>query len=508
VCIDQTNAEERGSQVASMQDIFAGATKNIIYLGPHDDTTAAGIGAVEAIMASISKELSKYGTARELFYDKKGRLRGPRRNYPVSSCINDEAIHQLYDRRWFNRLWVVQEAALSRYNECLCGDFTVPLYDLLAAAAWYRLKNFRLHHNNSRAFKKAFMMFDLIYAGRVHVQERPRIQHKLVYYLQASRHFDTSEPKDYVFALRGLLQNRDDDRFMQLLEPDYSESVTVGRIFTNAFKACMLEMGSIVKPLRQVHHFQESDVKSLKLPSWVINLARRASRHKARMTIADDFSDRFTSHRGSPAQFKLPAAETDQLHVKGTVLGTVVELGLVFSRGCTLEQANDFVVDSARVVRCIEFYDKCCGKARKLAMTLIAGVDSRGLLANVSTTDGFFSWVTWIREARDLDDKLPGKMTATTLKSARGLHYAVEHACSARRVFRAQGALFDLGPALMRADDEVVLLYEADLPCILRPTEEAGRYHFVGSCYISGVMEGETYGRSGENYRTGEFHLI
>jgi hypothetical protein len=508
VCIDQTNAVERGNQVASMQDIFAGAAKNIVYLGPPDETTAAGIAAVKDIMASVSEERSKFSSTRGLFYDKKGQLRGPRRNYPIPSRLDDEALHRLYNRGWFRRLWVVQEAALSPYNECLCGTFTVSLYDLLAAAAWYRLKNFRLHSDHSRAFRKAFMMFDLIYADRAHVQERPRIQYELAYYLHSSRHFIASERKDYVFALRGLLKDSKDARFIQLLEPDYSESVTAEQVFTRAFKACMLEMNSIVKPLRRVNHFQESDVRSLKLPSWVINLARRAISDKARMIIADDFSDRLRAHRGSPKQLELPAAETDELHVKGILLGSVDELGPAFERGSSPGQAEHFVIDSARVAGRIDFNDRCCNKARKFAMTLIGGVNSRGLLANVSAVDAFFSWVIWIHNAEHWDDRLPGKMKHTDWRSARGLHHAVERACSARRLFRAHGALFGLGPTLMRKGDVIVLLYEADLPCILRPTEDAGRFHFVGSCYVDDVMKGEAHGRWGESCRTRDFRLI
>lgn len=509
VCIDQTNVLERGQQVARMQDIFAGSKGNIIYLGPHDTTTAAGIGVVAKIMTSISKEMLNRGSARKLFYDNEGRFRGPNRRSPVPSGFDDAALHGLYSRPWFKRLWVVQEAALSPYNECLCGKFTVPLYDLLAAAAWYRLKNFTLEDDHLPTFDKALMMFELVYAGEPSVEARPRVQHELGYYLYASRYFNATEPKDYVFALRGLLKNNQDERFWTLLEPDYSELTTLRQTFTNAFKAYMLEADSIVKPLRRVNHFQESDVRGKSFPSWVINLARRAGREKARMNIAAEFSNRFESHRGSAPQYKTDFTEDEVLRVKGVVLGTVCQVGPVFPRDYSLEQRRDFVAGSAEVAGCTDVHDEYCAVARKLALTLVAGIDSRRRPANVSTVDHVFSWLAWICVAGDPDNEVAISLTDDTVMEARSIYQAVERACSARRLFSTEeGSLFGLGPALMDEGDELVLLYEADLPCILRPTQYGERFHFVGSCYVDGMMQGEAFGLQGRDFLHRGFELV
>jgi len=48
---------------------------------------------------------------------------------PASSA---EALHSIYRRKWFSRLWVLQEAFLSSVNNCICWGVMIPLHDLLA----------------------------------------------------------------------------------------------------------------------------------------------------------------------------------------------------------------------------------------------------------------------------------------------------------------------------------------------------------------------------------------
>lgn len=61
-----------------------------------------------------------------------------------------------------------------------------------------------------------------------------------------------------------------------------------------------------------------------------------------------------------------------------------------------------------------------------------------------------------------------------------------------RRFFmtRSSGHI-GLGPALMEAQDRVCVLFGGPVPYVIRPTEMPGRYHFVGECYVHGMMEGQ-----------------
>jgi hypothetical protein len=58
-----------------------------------------------------------------------------------------------------------------------------------------------------------------------------------------------------------------------------------------------------------------------------------------------------------------------------------------------------------------------------------------------------------------------------------------------KRLSRTKNGHLALMPADSRRGDTVAILFNCDLPVVLRPREE--QYEFVGCCYIHGFMEGQ-----------------
>ncbi|KAK8081158.1 hypothetical protein PG997_008976 [Apiospora hydei] len=119
LCIDQSNPEERGHQVAHMAHIYSRARKVVAWLGPdHDDAAKALRG-----LAHIGSQVE--------FSDDVWLLSAPGASEPtwrrstVSLPFDDTfwaAVTKLFDRSWFSRLWVVQEIHMGNLNSVLkCG---------------------------------------------------------------------------------------------------------------------------------------------------------------------------------------------------------------------------------------------------------------------------------------------------------------------------------------------------------------------------------------------------
>lgn len=64
-----------------------------------------------------------------------------------------------------------------------------------------------------------------------------------------------------------------------------------------------------------------------------------------------------------------------------------------------------------------------------------------------------------------------------------------------RRFFTSAGGYYGLGPSCMEQGDVCAILFGADVPFILRPTEVKGIYRLVGEVYKHGVIYGEVVER-------------
>ncbi|KAL8313028.1 hypothetical protein RB593_007304 [Gaeumannomyces tritici] len=100
ICINQKNDKEKGHQVQSMAKIYAKASRVIVWLvDPPNHGVQADDGgqALEAIRAAAKKQR-------------------------VDSTIDKEMILTLLRRKWFQRIWILQEVAAARQVLIKCGS--------------------------------------------------------------------------------------------------------------------------------------------------------------------------------------------------------------------------------------------------------------------------------------------------------------------------------------------------------------------------------------------------
>ena len=122
ICIDQNNIEERNHQLSLMPRIYCGASWTLIWLGKDDLTT---LEAVQCLDDSSRNDI--FGTQSTGFHESAITFLGsiPRRKR--------QAFNLLLRRRWFDRVWTLQEVLLPQRTRCLCGPHEL---DISAATAF------------------------------------------------------------------------------------------------------------------------------------------------------------------------------------------------------------------------------------------------------------------------------------------------------------------------------------------------------------------------------------
>lgn len=206
VCIDQNNLLERNHQVQQMRDIFSAATETIIYLGPQDGGNT-GLSAWNFLERHSSwaldenRDIDRSVAARlnEHLVDFRGELK--------------DVEHDVLSRSWFRRLWVFQEAVVSRSLSIQCGNRRISWDDfckiLLLYPRTHDRYGFSLQDNH-----KLDIVRDIHISRREYLRRRG-LKRNILAMISRARYLEASDPRDKIYGLVGVSTgiNTRDPRF-------------------------------------------------------------------------------------------------------------------------------------------------------------------------------------------------------------------------------------------------------------------------------------------------------
>ncbi|KAK4888244.1 hypothetical protein LTR27_012824 [Elasticomyces elasticus] len=276
ICINQQDRAEKDAQVARMNELYSKASQVLIWLGPGDESTKRAMDFLYDILdldkvKKLIKDLTKVSLWQDLMH--------------------------LIRSSWFSRRWVIQELALAQNASVHCGDKSVHWNDLRDAISLFS-DNFdaiRTLFKRSADFDHDFnalgeisplpatRLIDTInnvFKKRESAKsyEREPIQ-GLEYLVSTLSAFDTSDPRDTIFAFRNIAKEtyraqESGDREQSPVLPNYSRDLfTVYRDFV---KWVVERSGSIDILCRQWAIPELSrpplnypDLVLVKLPSWI-----------------------------------------------------------------------------------------------------------------------------------------------------------------------------------------------------------------------------------------------
>jgi hypothetical protein len=127
LCVDQDDLLERSKQVSLMAKIYRRAPSCIIYLGEEDEYSRSALQVIQAFWDDVAIDQcigrrGERGKARDLIMRRMDTFTEGQKN----------ALSVLLARRYFSRVWILQEVILARTVVCVLGsivfDFDIVLY--------------------------------------------------------------------------------------------------------------------------------------------------------------------------------------------------------------------------------------------------------------------------------------------------------------------------------------------------------------------------------------------
>lgn len=209
ICINQEDYHEKSCQLPIMQRIYAGARVVNIWLGPAEGETFRGMEVLRYLAESTFDSPAPWSMPRADYYN---------------------GLNAVLQRDWFTRLWVVQEAAVSRKAIMMCGKSKLEwTNDPIQVRKFIRrLKFASISPQWEQAGLSEINLGRFLQVLNLQIQHIERQSGK-VYTPQPDildiafelRHRKASDRRDKLFAILGLVDQDKDSTF----QPDYEMNV-------------------------------------------------------------------------------------------------------------------------------------------------------------------------------------------------------------------------------------------------------------------------------------------
>ncbi|KAI1124898.1 heterokaryon incompatibility protein-domain-containing protein [Nemania abortiva] len=277
ICINQNDVNERNHQVQQMRRIYSSALETIIYLG---GSTGGHTGC------SAWNFLERHATWAT---NENG---DPDPNLPANKEKEIYFCGELLDveidvlaRPWFRRLWVLQEAVVSKALSIQCGLRRISWDDFCKAVLLTPRYSDQYGFNLNRTgqietvrdifqarceYHALHGMGHLLPSWSSQVQMRKRNTLDILNLLQRTRLHQTSDPRDKIYGLLGVASGI--DVYDQGFVVDYNQDC---RNVYMRFARNLIHASRNYSLLSYVDHspfrYRSLMVRRFKLPSWVPN---------------------------------------------------------------------------------------------------------------------------------------------------------------------------------------------------------------------------------------------
>ena len=480
VCINQNKISERNAQVALMGNVYARASRVIVWLGPKKKNSDHTMKLLKYISRRVKCDdpATEKLTLTDLGKDSP-ELLDPSALLPWKDEVYI-ALGRLFHRPWFKRLWVRQELGMSDQATFQCGTMTIEWPELICAILVIARKP---HELISTA--------DLALLCRL-----TRVRHQSYTYDDLCLDcgiLQCTDRRDYIYATLNLFATA----YSIEIITDYS--LTHTEVFT---RVCLelIEQRQTTTFLRSCEISSRSPSRSQEnLPTWVPDWSRP-------MQVTQPFPYPWSACAwiSSHAQH----INSGFLRVTGVQAALVKR---VFPFHMVDSDESTYGIDDALVELFRALNDVFTSKLynfededvlKRCLRTLTGGVSKdmswppgttlpdlarvKEELVSFRRTDGSFDWTRLLETA--------GKDMRSYLNVTNGL-------TRGRAFFSARDGKFGLAPRDTCKGDIVCIVLGCRYPIVLRPALSNGKsYQVVGECYIEGFMNGEAIYRTFPSY--------
>ena len=492
ICIDQNNTVERGHQVGMMYQIYSMTFRNLIWLGPYDDSISEAIAAMDAIQQEIVIETRDYADFQMVIHGNTGMLQFS--NAPLSKTIDCLAFLRLVDNPWFSRLWIVQEVSLAPTSMCHYGDFEVSFTNILRSAVWLRLKRYQMRTPLSALdrLQRTAAMFDSADKtyGRFHTMVDTPVMVALLMQFGGLQTFDR---RDRVFAILGLWQMFTETTMLPgVLEPDYN--LRVYEVF-QIYIRYAIEESIRLTPLEWISEPSREARDSL-WPSWLpaIDIDEFGENKPSFM-----LGGLFDVDDGVPMILKNDSKRPNDLIVSGILLDSISEVSAAVNLDTTPSQMLTLMAGLERP-RCESWVETPVGDLEtQIGLTLIGGGFRNVRASHQEAFQGYRSFKAYLKEHGEFPPRARDILSSASNEEKLASTYVdgVANTANHRAVFHTTAGHIGLGPRCAQPGDVVTILYGCSLPMVMRPLPglPEGSYRLLGTSYVYGIMDGEAVRR-------------
>jgi hypothetical protein len=513
ICVDQSNREEKGTQVNMMREIYRRSRGTVIWLGPH-------IKDIETMSSLIDEMWYLHTQDQDLVNASRKRRPYTSSEFEATNLppAGDRAwivLAELLSRPWFVRTWVIQEAALSSVHpQMLCGSYRLDWEKLLGACSWMRSLCYTItplsHNVQAWTATRSMNLFnDLKNMGG---------RWDMFTLLMRAMGFQASEPRDKVYSLVGLSGEGSDSTYIpEALQANYDKSC---RDVYRDVTRYIIKSSSNLSIFAHIRYVPEGKP----LPSWSVDFAADAHWEQISYLVMCRHYKGWHSTTEKPNKASgnlpvdMPVSPSDEILALRGLLIDVVGTPCEIMTRTNLNSSGSQVLCAWKTA-----YENTRDRYTNLARAFMVT-----LTANWALTDSemmehepLFNFWAYLWQAYNQQLKLSKDNDAVKEEFQRVLEppsaddpgdanlYRLHlNAAYNRRMFFAKHKLFiGLGPKSMREGDVLCVLFGGATPFILRPDGE--QFRFVGECYVYGLMNGEAIRDWRDGLYTEQtFHLI
>jgi len=467
ICIDQTNLVEKSHQIPLMGNIYENASVTIMWLGKDPLPAPAASATAEAYAGKLNAD-------------------------------------QVLVRTYFQRLWTLQEAALSKRAVLMSETVLVAWSDVVKSFLPLK-EGLDFDKFSSNNFPGVMAHVDATYLFNIKTRIDPASwPSTLRFLLKKSRGQKTAEPKDRVFALQAMFDAFAPGAFRA---PDYGQSKQEIHTDNTRTMICLESNLRICRNAPSLHHDPQ-------LPSWVPDWNDR--------DLIDWPPRQFCVDANPPPSLPNISTSADELQVPIKVLGVVTSISTPAPRLppiqpqsqtlVILRLAQEFTANLmlwSKIVRETFTPQYTLAIPRAVHRDLYCKYHTRLHIQRERRENeprpgmDFPNWAAQMTELSDPTMNIP--LTSWALLKPEDVNIAAgEWELLGRSLLYAYGILKDQQDLLMigvasglvgfarsadvQAGDKVALLPGANAPAMLRPEPVSGKYRLIGFAWIFGFM--------------------
>ena len=464
ICIDQSNLQERSFQVNLMSDIYRGASRVTVWLGPEENDSSQAFDIMRAIGSSIDVDWIRCTFKPKMAGDDPRPMMEELQHHGFRN-EDAHALNRLLHRHWFERLWIRQEIGLATQAIICCGRLSMP-WPLFRDAIYF------IYTQGWKLMPEALGDQIASFASRITLVYG--LCERRVYFLDWLRkdlaHVVCADPRDRIYAILSLLPPSQQNI---AIVPDYTRDVAL------VYQDTTIRFINHTSDLSILLQCEPQDTPP-HMPTWVPDWSTEL-RTEPGIEGSSNASASFESIAASKGE--------GMLSVAGVAIATIEDVQSMHFG----ESEDDFqtvltALWKATMAKLTPSNEIETSQLSAVCDTLCAGSFRHAMIPIREDLPHFKSVMQTFKAVMVTGALLSGDVDSTN--EWRKYGDRVRPVCRNRNFFVTTEGSVGIGPPAARPGDIVCVLLGCYSTILLRQTND-NNYQVVGQSYVSGVHAGE-----------------